>query len=62
MRLSKDVGWFTASVYLRAFSTLAIFMLLCLNVVVAPVVYAVVDSIFECLSAWIKELNLKLKT
>ncbi|MGF1935901.1 MAG: hypothetical protein RM347_016200 [Nostoc sp. ChiQUE02] len=40
---------------------LAIFILLCLNVVIAPVIYAVSDSIFEYRSDWVKELKLKIK-
>ncbi|MEH2143350.1 hypothetical protein [Nostoc sp.] len=47
------------SVCLRVFSTLAIFILLCLNVVIAPVVYAVADSTLERPSTWVKELKIK---
>ncbi|MCC5642666.1 K(+)-transporting ATPase subunit F [Nostoc sp. CHAB 5824] len=40
---------------------LAIFILLCLNVVIAPIIYAVANSIFEYCSDWAKELKLKIK-
>jgi hypothetical protein len=39
---------------------LAIFILLCLNVVIAPAIYAVSDSIFECRFDWVKELKFKI--
>ncbi|MFN6465995.1 MAG: hypothetical protein RMZ41_029820 [Nostoc sp. DedVER02] len=42
--------------------TLAIFILLCLNVVIATAIYAVANSIFEFRFDWVKELKLKLKT
>ncbi|MEH2161391.1 MAG: hypothetical protein V7K38_10160 [Nostoc sp.] len=41
--------------------TLAIFILLCLNVVIAPAIYTVSNSIFKFRSDWVKELKLKIK-
>ncbi|WP_335101689.1 hypothetical protein [Nostoc sp.] len=38
---------------------LAIFILLCLNVVTAPVVSAVANSILERPAGWTKELKIK---
>ncbi|WP_420758911.1 hypothetical protein [Nostoc sp. CALU 546] len=37
--------------------SLAIFILLCLNVVTAPVVYAVANSTLKRSTAWAKELK-----
>ncbi|AVH64780.1 hypothetical protein CDG77_09475 [Nostoc sp. 'Peltigera membranacea cyanobiont' 213] len=40
---------------------LAISILLCLNVVIAPAIYAVANSMFKYRSDWVKELKLKIK-
>jgi hypothetical protein len=52
---------FVWSQWRKQHSLLAIFILLCLNVVIVLGIYAVYTSIFECRFNWVKELKLKLK-
>jgi hypothetical protein len=53
--------FFVCSQLRKQHSPLSIFILLCLNVVITPVIYAVGNSIFEYRSNWVKEFKLKIK-
>jgi hypothetical protein len=53
--------FFVWSQLFKQHSPLAIFILLCLNVVIAPTIYAVSNIIFEYRSNWVEELKLKIK-
>ncbi len=57
----KEAMYFVWSQWRKQYPPLAILILLCLNVVIAPVFYAVADTIFECPYTWVKELKLKIK-